>query len=284
MRRNFESPVFTSKKPFIFFTVLSLLALILPLGGPVRSVKAVLSYIFIPQIRASHAAVEYAAGAAETVKELLRAHGENLELKEEIKAARITGEEAASLRAENERLSAALSIPSAVKWTGVWAKTAYRDPARWSSIIIDKGLADGIAAKSAVIGFDGGGLGLAGTVIEADDNTSKILLASDEEFAAAATLRDKNADGLVTGSPSGALVLKYIPLGTDVKEGDAVVTSKNSAAFPEGILIGAVSGVEKGEDFQTYITADIKPAVRPGAVKEVFVFTAPPAAKTWYKK
>ena len=52
-----------------------------------------------------------------------------------------------------------------------------------------------------------------------------------------------------------------------------MVTSKNSAVFPEGIPIGVVTRVEKGEDFKTYITAEVAPAVRPGAIKEIFVFT-----------
>lgn len=273
MRKNVQVQPFTSKKPFIFYTVVSLFLLILPLRGFVSSVKMVLSYIFIPQIRASHTAVDYFGNVSDTVKELLQAHSENMQLKEEIKAARIIEEQESAAAAENERLSAALSILPSKKWTGVWARTAYRDPSSWTSIIIDKGLKDGVKAKSAVIGFDGNNLGLVGTVIEEGENTSKVLLLGDEEFSAVASLPGVVADGLVTGSPSGALKLKYIPLGADIKEGEPVATSKNSATFPEGIPIGTVARVEKGEDFKTYITAEVAPAVRPGAVREVFVFT-----------
>ena len=44
----------------LFYLVLSFLLMILPLEGLVNSVKAVLSYVFIPQIRLSHSAVKYA--------------------------------------------------------------------------------------------------------------------------------------------------------------------------------------------------------------------------------
>jgi len=273
MRKTIQTQPFTSRKLFIFYTAVSLFLLILPLRGFVSSVKAVLSYVFIPQIRASHTAVEYFGNVAGTVKELLEAHSENMRLKEEIKAARIIEEQSLAVAADNERLTAALSIFPSGKWTGVWARAAYRDPSRWTSVIIDKGLRDGVKAKSAVMGFDGKNLGLVGTVIEEGENTSKILLLGDEEFSAVASLPGLTADGLVAGSPSGALKLKYIPLGTGVKEGALVVTSKNSAVFPEGIPVGVVTRVEKGEDFKTHITAELAPAVRPGAVKEVFVFT-----------
>ncbi|MDR0291684.1 MAG: rod shape-determining protein MreC [Elusimicrobium sp.] len=273
MRKNIQEQPYTSKKPFIFFTAVSLFLLILPLRGFVSSVKAVLSYVFIPQIRASHMTVEYLSDVGDTVKELLEAHSENMRLKEEVKSARLIEQEAFSAAAENERLASALSITPPKKWTGVWARTAYRDPSRWTSIIIDKGAAYGVKAKSAVMGFDGKNTGLVGTVIEEGENTSKVLLLGDEEFSAVASLPGVTADGLITGSPSGELKLKYIPLGTDIKEGEAVFTSKNSAIFPEGIQIGTVTRVDKGEDFKTYITASVTPAVRPGAVKEVFVFT-----------
>ena len=66
------------------FIVLSLLIMILPLEGPVTSAKAVLSYVFIPQIRFAHATVQYAAGVSRTVRELLETHRENEILKEEL--------------------------------------------------------------------------------------------------------------------------------------------------------------------------------------------------------
>ncbi len=66
------------------FLVLSLLLMVLPLESPVSSVKALLSYLFIPQIRAAHATLEYGAEVSQTVRELLSAHHENERLKEEL--------------------------------------------------------------------------------------------------------------------------------------------------------------------------------------------------------
>ena len=49
------------------FLLLSFLLMILPLEGVVSSVKAVLSYVFIPQIRLAHGTVKYAQGVSQTV-------------------------------------------------------------------------------------------------------------------------------------------------------------------------------------------------------------------------
>ena len=59
------------------FLLLSFLLMILPLEGFVSSVKAVLSYIFIPQVRLAHGTAKYAQNVHETVRELLDAHREN---------------------------------------------------------------------------------------------------------------------------------------------------------------------------------------------------------------
>ena len=61
------------------FLLISFLIMILPLEGFIASVKAVLSYVFIPQVRATHSVVQYGEGVSSTVQELLRAHQENQE-------------------------------------------------------------------------------------------------------------------------------------------------------------------------------------------------------------
>ncbi|MGB2580010.1 rod shape-determining protein MreC [Elusimicrobium simillimum] len=268
-----------SRKAFIFYFILSVLLLILPLKGFVSSVKAVLSYVFIPQIRAAHSSVEYFANVSSTVRELLAIHKQKTSYEEDLKETLLIKEEARVILEENERLSEAMLLNPEKRWNGVWAKTAYRDPSRWTSIIIDKGTNDGVSVKSAVIGFDGTKIGLVGTVIEEELNTSKVLLLNDEEFSAAAHLEGTSEDGLITGSKSGMLKLRYVPLGTEILEDELVYTSKSSVIFPEGISIGKVISAEKGEEIKTSLTLNVRPIVRPGAVKEVFVITGIKAGK-----
>lgn len=245
--------------------------MILPLEGFVSSVKAVLSYIFIPQVRLAHGTVKYAQGVNETVRELLDAHRENRELKQQIEMTKLLATQAEAILDENGRLTEILRLKSARRWQGVWAKVAYREPSQWNSVIIDKGAADGIRERSAVIALEDGMEGLAGVVTEVTENTSKVLLVRDEDFTAAVSLERGKEEGLLTGAGPRPVRLKYIPLLAQVEKGDNVYTSESSSIFPAGILVGKVSRVREDESFQTALTVEVEPQVRSSAVKELFV-------------
>lgn len=255
------------------FIGLSFLLMILPLEGFVSSVKAVLSYIFIPQIRLSHAAVEYVGDVNQTVRELLDSHRENLHLKQEMETTKLLAAQAQNVFEENERLTQALAVNPSRRWRGVWAKIAYREPSQWNSVILDKGSADGIQPRSAVISLEDGQEGLAGVVVEVTENTSKVLLVRDEDFSAAVYVQRGKEDGLLTGGGVRPVKLRYIPLLSSVEPGDKVYTAPASSIFPEGILAGTVSAVRRNEGFQTALTVEVTPAVRGGALHEVFVIT-----------
>lgn len=255
----------------LFYLVLSFLLMILPLEGLVNSVKAVLSYVFIPQIRLSHSAVKYAQGVSATVQELLNAHHENRQLHQEIEAAKILSAQAEMVFAENERLTAILKLEPSKPWKGTWATIAYREPSQWNTVIIDKGAQDGIEPRSAVIAVENGVEGLAGEVVEVTENTAKVLLVRDEDFSAAAFLSPGREEGLLAGGGTGAVLLKYVPLLSQVKPGDKVYTSAASSIFPAGILAGEVSAVRRGGSFQTALTVEVAPAISSSTLKEVFV-------------
>lgn len=253
------------------FLVVSFLLMILPLEGFVSSVKTVLSYIFIPQVRAAHEAVQYVQGASLTVQELLQAHQENQQLKQQIESAQLLAAQAKEVFAENERLSGLLHLKTSQPWKGVWAKVAYREPTQWNTVVLDKGSADGIRPRSAVIAMSDGKEGLAGVVVEVTENTSQVLLVRDEEFSAAVQLEQGGEAGLLVGAGPRPVQIKYIPLLAQVKKGDKIYTSSSSSVFPAGILVGEVSGVRTEESFQTAQTVEVTPQVRSASVKEVFV-------------
>lgn len=253
------------------FLLVSFLLMILPLEGFVASVKAILAYAFIPQIRASHNTLQYAQGVSKTVRELLQAHQENEQLKQEIQTAQLLSTQAQEVFAENQRLSQLLQLKPQLRWKGVWAKVAYREPTQWNTVILDKGSSAGIKERSGVIAVEDGQTGLAGVVVEITESTSKVLLVRDENFSAAVQLSRGGETGLLTGDGSRPVHIKYLPLLTQVEKGDKVYTASSSSVFPAGILVGQVSGVRQNEDFQTALTVEVTPQVRSTAVREVFV-------------
>lgn len=255
------------------YLLLSLLLMLLPLEGPVASFKAVLGYIFLPQVRAAHNVTTYAEGVSQTVRELLDAHHENQYLKQEIETSRLLAQQAQHVFEENERLTSILQVAAQRRWKGVWAKVAYREPSQWNAVTLDKGTKDGVAERSAVIAVENGRVGLAGVVVEVTENTSKVLLVRDEDFSAAVYLDRGKETGLLTGDGPRPVRLQYIPLQAEVQEGDDVYTSATSSVFPAGIWVGKVSKVKEDDSFQTALTVQVSPGVRASSVQEVFVIS-----------
>lgn len=253
------------------FLFISLLLMILPLESPVASVKALLSYIFIPQIRLSHATVEYAREVNQTVRNLLDVHQENEQLKEEMEQLRLENAQAKEVFAENERLTQFLQLKAPQGWQGIWAKTAYREPTQWNSVIIDKGTADGVEERAAALALKEGTPVLVGVVIECDENTAKVLLLQDEDFSAAVYAVPSQEEGLLVGSASGLLKMKYLPVISQLANGEKIYTSASSNIFPAGILVGEVEKVESPSETDTAPFAKIAPAANASLIRELFI-------------
>ena len=257
----------------VVFLLFALLLMILPLESPVASIKALLSYVFIPQIRAAHATVEYASEVNQTVHTLLNVHQENERLKEEMEQLRLENAQAQEIFAENKRLISALDLKAPKGWTGLWAKTAYREPTQWNSVIIDKGSADGVQERAAAIALKEGIPVLMGVVIECAENTAKVLLLQDEDFSAAVYAVPSKEEGLLVGSSNGILKMQYLPVLSNLQKGEKIYTSAASSIFPAGILVGEVEEVEKEAEGSTAPIAQIVPAANASLVRELFILT-----------
>ena len=255
------------------FILLSLLLMVLQLEGSVASLKALLSYIFIPQIRAAHETVEYSKEVSRTITELLDTHRENQFLKEQLLQVELEKAQAREIFEENERLNAALGLQAPQHWKGIWAKVAYREPSQWNSIVIDKGLADGVQERSAAIVHQKEKPVLAGVVLEAEEHTAKVLLLRDEDFAAVVYGGENREEGLLTGDGGKLLKMQYLALLSSIKKGDEVYTSAASSIFPAGILVGKVVEMEKADGQKSSLTAQVEPATGTYGIQELFILT-----------
>ena len=251
--------------------VLSLLLMLLPLEGPVSSVKMILSYVFIPQIRAAHESVEYASSVWSSVRELLHTHQENLRLKEQLSRMQLENAQAREAMQENQRLNQALQLRAPQGWAGIWAKTAYREPSQWNSVVIDKGQEEGILPRAAAIAYQDGQPVLAGVVLETNEHTAKVLLLRDEDFSAAVYTLPSQEEALLSGAGPAELKLSYLPLLSNVQEGELVYTSASSSIFPAGILVGKVTAVERKENTSSSVSARVEPAAEGRAFREFFI-------------
>ena len=260
----------------IFYIIVSLILILLPLQQKINSVRAVLSYLFMPQLRLSHQAKEYLKNVSEGTENLLNVALENFELKEKLKNLQIEVLEIPTLQEENARLHQALNLKQAVKMDGIWAKVAYKEPSKMSSLIIDKGEEDGITLRSPAIALTEEGIpALVGMVIETEQKNAKILLVPDEDFNAYVYLDNTKTEALLKGQGLRGVMLKYLPLEEELKIDTPVFTSSSSSLFPERLLVGYIlsDGTSNLTNASTYKEPLLKPALNFDKVKEIFVLS-----------
>ena len=176
------------------------------------------------------------------------------------------------LSEENARLRDILQIKDQ-KWPqAIVAHVAGRDPQRWfQEIVLDKGKEDGLEIDFPVLSVVEGREALIGRILEVSAHVSKVMLLQDSLSEVAATVPGANGeDGVVEGTNAHELVLKFLDRGSQVKLGDLVVTSGLGSAFPPGITIGWVTGLEP-DPRQLFLQAKLKPAARSNQIRVVLV-------------
>lgn len=167
---------------------------------------------------------------------------------------------------ENARLEKLLNFKEK-SYSGVAANVIARDLSNWNSaIVIDKGKRQGISVGMPVVDASG----IVGKIIEVVEDRSKIILISDPSFSIAAMVERSREVGLVSGTLMGQCRMRYLSMDADVKIGDAVISSKLSSSFPQGMLLGTVVSIENpvGNPFPMYL---IKPAAALSQIEEVIV-------------
>ena len=87
-----------------------------------------------------------------------------------------------------------------------------------------------------------------------------------------ALLQDSRSRGVVNGSQTGQLAMRYIAQGDVIRSGDRVLTSGLGGNFPPGLLIGNVVDVRQ-KDVDMFKEARIEPAIDFGRIEEVLVIT-----------
>ncbi|MCK4548364.1 MAG: rod shape-determining protein MreC [Candidatus Eisenbacteria sp.] len=174
------------------------------------------------------------------------------------------------LGAENERLRRMLGFK----------ERGYRDmvPAEvigWDestvglNLEIDQGSRSGIQPSHPVVSMDG----LVGEVIEAHPRSSWVLTLRSPDCAVSVLDQRSRVRGIVRWRYPGGLTLQLVAKGSDVREGDMILTSGLGGVFPKGLRVGTVKSVEErlGDLFQM---VTLHPVVDFDRLEEVAVLTA----------
>jgi rod shape-determining protein MreC len=218
-------------------------------GGPLHAFQDVVSTVFAPIESGADRALKPARDLVNWFDETFDARGENdrlrdqvAELRDQLARAETTQQQAKELKSLDETLSGGI-VPDGSD--PVTARVIGRSPTVWyASVTIDKGSSDGVHVDDPVVAA----LGLAGKVTQTTPNTAQVTLITDADSSVTARVVPSGSTGVVepdVGNPRD-LQLDYLERGTDIAEGQMVVTAGFSTGdlgsiFPPGIPIGEIT-------------------------------------------
>ena len=198
---------------------------------------------------------------------------ENEELKE--KNTKLANEliEYESLKDEVERLREALNFTESknnYKYVGVNI-IGYSGNSLSDGYIIDKGSNDGIDKNMVVVSSKG----LVGKVTKVASNFAIVQSILNENIAVAVMdQQTREATGVLQGlsdkKDNNMPVVYNLPINSDVKEGDIIITSGLGKIYPKEIPVGTVVSVEE-DNVRVMKSAVVEPFVNFNEVEELFV-------------
>jgi rod shape-determining protein MreC len=131
------------------------------------------------------------------------------------------------------------------------------DPTR-QRLVLDAGSRDGVQVGQSVI--DAGGL--LGQIIAVEAGTATVLLITDPDHAVPVVIARTGVRLVAYGKGrSDRLELGNIPLSSDIKPGDSIVTSGLGGRFPAGFPVGTVLAL-RPDDSRAFLVADLRPAAQ----------------------
>lgn len=149
------------------------------------------------------------------------------------------------------------------------------DPTR-QRLILDAGSRDGVQLGQSVI--DAGGL--LGQIITVMPSTSTVLLLTDPDHAVPVVVARTGVRLVAYGNGrSDRMKLLNIPLSSDVKLGDSVVTSGLGGRFPSGFAVGTVMRLQP-DDSRAFLVGDVRPAAQLDRGRDVLLLRGAARAPT----
>ncbi|MBU0634926.1 MAG: rod shape-determining protein MreC [Candidatus Omnitrophica bacterium] len=240
--------------------LLLLIVLIIPPQKLIH-LKSNFSIIFRGPLRIAYQVYLYAKNS----KKIFSLYSEFQRLSEENQSLLFEVNQLKEMELENLRLYKIVDFKSVLEYKFVAAKVIGKEPSNWlDSLIIDRGITDGIYLNQPVMNF----AGVIGKIIEVDTETAKVLLISDINSRVVVKIQRTRQEGMLEGLGRGLCRLKYLPPDAELKTGDVVVTTGMGGVYPKGLVVGKVEGVriKQGESYKSCI---IRPEVPLSDIEEV---------------
>jgi rod shape-determining protein MreC len=270
---NFRAPYNAGRIALVLAAVLLLGVLLLPsqLQGLFQQIGSPIGWILSWPLRAVASVHDGVADLWSGFVMLRGVEEDNKELRKELELLKGQNSQLREAAAATERLTALLEFKKQADLSMVGAQVVGRDTGNWyRTIILNKGESDGFHQDMGVITP----AGVVGRIVKTTAATSVVLLVTDPNNAIAGLIQRTRDEGIVEGTTQGLARLKYIPLLSNARPGDRVVTSGLVGGFPRGLAIGTITRIDKDEG-ALFQSAELTPDVDAGRVEEVLVILSP---------
>ena len=168
-------------------------------------------------------------------------------------------------RFENQRLRGLLSLKDRKQYTYVPAEvTGWNTDQGLNTMVIDVGRSDQVRKYMAVVMEDG----VLGRIIEVGLASSFVQLLTDRNCRISGLVQRSREQGIIRYQNNELYM--QLPLRSDVRLGDRVVTSGLGETFPSGLPVGRISQIALGSR-NLFKQVSIIPAVDLNRLEEVFV-------------
>lgn len=260
-----------------FFSLLAIALLIVDARFETMSkLRQGIATVLYPVQRTLLVPRELAGTAGGYFVEIDRLRAENAEMRRIEAANARTLLQTEQLATENAQLRQLLGMRERTPVRTTVAEVLYDARDAFSrTLVVDRGQQHGVRAGQPVIDAHG----VIGQVTRAHPLSSEITLVTDRNSTVPVEVRRTGARTLAWGgSLPGTIELRFLPVVTDIREGDELVTSGLDGLFPSGLPVGRVSSVAPGST-SAFLSVRATPAARVERTKLLLILLAEPPAQ-----
>jgi rod shape-determining protein MreC len=192
---------------------------------------------------------------------------ENLHLRKEVRRLQRENDELRESAQAVKRLQRLLLFKERVAATMIPAEVIAYSPSAWfRTIVINKGIRDGVRQGMPVVTWEG----VVGKVMRTSPGSSIILLIIDRNSSVDVLVQRTRTRGIVEGDGGSRCHLQYVPRTGDIQIGDRIITSGLGGIFPKGLSMGEAVSVEKKE-YGLFQQVGVRPSADFSRLEEVMV-------------
>ena len=228
----------------VFFGLLSLLLLFVDARYKyLESARTVISILTYPlqRVVAAPSALWHQADSFFTLQSsLLR---DNTQMRQQRTVDAVQLQQLQVLQAENQHLRDLLAVQQRTAYPSQLAEIVYveRDIFK-RKLFLDKGTQASVQAGQVVMDD----IGVVGQVTRVYPWLSEVTLITDKDHAVPVQVLRNGLRAVVFGSGDiGDLALRYMPVSSDLVEGDILVTSGIDGTYPPGLPVAKVGHIER---------------------------------------